>query len=1129
MNLAKLSIKRPTFVMSILMALIILGIVSFSRLSVRMFPDVEFPYVLVMITYQGAGVAEIEQLVSKPVEDAVSGVSGLKHVYSFNQDNISIVFGEFELSKDPDIAAQEVRDKVGQIKQTLPDDIEEPIIMKADMNSMPLVTMSLKSTTLTPKQLYDFADDVVAKDFAQVGGVSQVQIIGGQKREIHILADKSKLKEYEMTLTQLAARIQANTLNIPAGKVDRGSREIAFRTMGEFKTVKQIDDVVVNFMGNDVPVTVKEIAKVEDSVEQEVSRARLDFKDEDGNIIYEPSLLINIYRQAKGNDVAISDGVKAKITETNEKYKRYEGRPQLTMISDTARGVRMNLDDVRSTIMEGIFLAIVVVYFFLGSWRSTFITALALPNSLIGAFVFMYLFGFSLNVISLMSLSLAVGLLIDDAIVVRENIFRHYEEGADPVTAAVDGTNEVMLAVIATTSTVIAVFFPVAFLSGIMGQFFREFGLTVVFAMLISVLDALTIAPMLSAYIIPEHKVKEPKRTSFGMTSFKIRGMIVTVFRALTVTWFNKVFDFVEYCYKSTISFIVRKDLFSIPVRVFGKERHIGLSWKFITLVIAALIFAGTLGIAKKHLKTTFMPASEWGEFNVNVEAKPGTSLDQMDKYSKEIEELIISNPNVELVSASVGSASMFTSLASQTSLYVKMIPNDGRGGIIQKIAGIFSKKKREAAKNAKKRTMTTSELKDYLRQELHSRYGDSLEVSILRQSVGGGGESEFVLDLVGADVDTLYDVAQVLKERFKSIPGLVDIKSNYKIGKPEIQIHMDTKKMENFGVSSVVAGNEIRAMIDGVKAGKFRENGLEYDIRVKLNEDQKDIAKSFDTIYVNNVNGKLIKLKNVAHTEDESGPTQVFRKDRSRFVTVEGNLDSGGTIGEVQSVAIKIFNEEKSNPKNAAKWRNVEYRTSGNAEEMKTMFASILLAGGLSLAFIFMVLASLYESIITPFTIMTALPLAIIGGVIALLISNQPIDMFTMIGMIMLLGIVAKNSILMVDYIQQLMRAGNSIEDSIVKAGTIRLRPILMTSFALIAGMLPTALGLSEVGQFRRGMGIVVIGGIVSSTVLTLLVVPAIFEYMDKFRRFLRGLVGRPERRMVDMSDKELAAKKLS
>ena len=333
---------------------------------------------------------------------------------------------------------------------------------------------------------------------------------------------------------------------------------------------------------------------------------------------------------------------------------------------------------------------------------------------------------------------------------------------------------------------------------------------------------------------------------------------------------------------------------------------------------------------------------------------------------------------------------------------------------------------------------------------------------------------------------------------------------------------------MEHYGVSSVVVGNEVRSMIDGALAGKFRDHGLEYDIRVQYEDSEKDIAKTFDSIYVNNVNNKLIRLRNVAYAKLSEGPTQIFRKDRTRYVTVEGNVASGGAIGEIQKDAVRIFNEFKSEPQNFDKYKNIVLNLSGNAEDMKDMFKSIIIAGVLSIIFIFMVLASLYESVITPFTIMTALPLAIIGGIIALLMSSQPIDMFTMIGMIMLLGIVAKNSILLVDYAQQQMRAGLDIDDSIIKAGIIRLRPILMTSFALIAGILPTALGLSEVGHFRRGMGIVVIGGVVSSTILTLIVIPSMFEYMDKIRRFLRKITGRPDKRMVDYSDAQLKEKYL-
>ncbi|MDR3071014.1 MAG: efflux RND transporter permease subunit [Endomicrobium sp.] len=1089
MNLAKLAIKRPTFVMVILVVTLILGVLSLDKLSVRMFPDIELPYVVVRTSYRGAGVTEIEQLVTKPIEDAVSGISGLKHVKSINQDGLSTVWGEFELSKNPDIAAQEIRDKMGQIRPLLPDDIEEPVIMKIDVNSRPIVSLSIKAENMKHRELYDFVENTVSKDFAQVSGVSNIEIIGDTKREIHINVDKEKLKEHELSLVSLAEKIKLSASDTPSGVVTRGFTDIAFKTVGEFKSVQQINDVVIKFVGNDRPITIRDVAEVEDGIKLETSRARLDVRKND-KVVYDPALLLKIYRQAKGNDVAVSCGIKKKIAEVNEKYKQLNGKPHLTIISDTARVVKANIDDVKSTILEGIFLAIVVVYFFLGSWRSTFITALSLPNSLIGSFVFMYVFGFSLNVFSLMSLSLAVGLLIDDAIVVRENIFRHYEKGLSPLKSAIDGTNEVTSAVIATTVAVIVVFLPVAFLRGILGRMFKEFGLTVVFAMVISIFDALTIAPMLSAYIIPEHSKKISKK-------WAILETIIRIFRMLTVNWFDKAFSFIERIYEKMISFVLR-----------GKK--FGISLKFITLFITFFIAVGTGMVAIRYLKTTFMPASESGEFNIKVKFDPGTSLDQMDKYTKLVEEVVMSDLNVEFASSSVGGSGINSS-SNESVIYVKLIPFRGLHGSASHL----------------KRTRSSLEMKDHFRKILNDQFGDKLDFSIDNNGIGGS-ESEFVMELSGEGLEVLHDVANQLMEECKTIPNFVDVHSNYNPGKPEIHVQMDPQKMKMLGVNSVVAGKEIKAMINGVEAGKYRENGLEYDILVKLQDNQKDVAKDFDTIYVKNVNEKLVKLKNVASAKNILSPTEIFRKDRSCYVTVEGNVSKEGTVEEIRKRAVKIFEEKKSNHRNLVKWKNIKYAFSGHAEDMVDMQKDMGIAGCFSVLLIFMVLASLYESIVTPLTIMTALPLAIVGGLIALLISNQPIDMFTLIGMIMLLGIVAKNSILLVDYIQQQIRVGLSMDDSVIKACTVRLRPILMTSFALVAGMLPTALGLSEVGQFRKGMGIVVIGGVISSTVLTLIVVPSIFEYMDKFRCFLRRIMGRPEKRMMDYTEEQLKNKDL-
>ncbi|MDR3111949.1 MAG: efflux RND transporter permease subunit [Elusimicrobiota bacterium] len=1069
MNLAKLAIKRPTFIVAILFIVLILGFMSYKTMSVRMFPDIEFPYVLVITQYPGAGPEEIEQLVSKPLEDAISGVSALKHINSVSQDNYSIVYGEFELSKDPDIALQEVKDKVSQARWDLPDDIEEPVIQKLDPDDMPIVTLSLRAM-MSSKDLYDFADDVISKEFSRVSGVSKVEVLGGSKREIHVNVDKNKLKEYELTLGAVSTRISANSMNIPAGKIEKGTMDLAFRTIGEFRTINQISNVVVSFLGNDIPVIVKDIGEVEDGLEQETSRARVSVR-ENGQIKSETSMLIEIYKQSKSNDVQISDGIQKRLKEVNKKFENTDGQPTLSLVSDNARGVRLNLEDVERTIIEGIFLAIIIVYFFLGSWRSTFITSLAIPNSLIGSFVFMHFAGFSLNVMSLMALSLSVGLLIDDAIVVRENIFRHYEEGSSPIKSAITGTNEVSMAVIATTSAVIAVFAPVAFLSGIMGQFFREFGLTVVFAMIISVFDALTIAPMLSAYIIKEHIDDEKP-------SPKIVRAIVSIFHFLTLVWFEKVYSAAEKLYVKIIAFVVRHKIF--------------------TILISIAFFAFSLFIASK-LKVTFAPNSEWGEFNIKLEAQPGTSLDQMDEYVKSVEKIIMANPNSETTVSTIGT---ITGQTHQATIFVRMIPS-------------------------KERKISTTDMKELLRKEIRKNIGEeTLEISVVNNGGMGSGESEFILELFGEDEEVLAQAAKVLMEKCKNVEGLTDIKSNYKSGKPELQIQMDMKKMEELGVNSVTAGNEVRAMIDGALSGKFREHGLEYDIRVQLQEDQKNIMDAFNSTYVNNVNGKLVKLSNVAFPIKAEGPSEINRKDRSVYVTVEGNLAKGGAIGNIQKDVYKIFYSEKNKPENVEAWKNIEIRPSGNAEEMGTMMTSIAIAALLSVVFMFLILASLYESIMTPITIMSALPLAIIGGFVALFLTKQPIDMFTLIGMIMLLGIVAKNSILLVDYIQQKIKAGLSIDEAVIVAGKTRLRPILMTTFAIIAGMIPTALGLSEIGNFRKGMGIVVIGGVISSTLLTLLIVPAIFEYIDKLRRFLRKIVGRPENRLIDMTDVQLIEK---
>lgn len=1054
MNLASLSIKRPTLVFSALAAMIIVGLILFERIPVRLFPDVEMPFIVVDIRYDGAGPEEIERRVSRRVENAVSPISGIKHISSISQEGQSMTTVEFLLSKNPETALQEVKDKVAEIRRWFPDEIDEPVIYKMDPDSEPIMTVSLNAN-LPAKDIYDLGDEIFRKELFRVDGVSKILMVGGTRRELQVRADLDKLKQYDLTLTDITSAIKSNSSNIPIGKFSNQSEDITYRSMGEFRSVDKIKDVNLNFLGNDVAVPISHVADVRDTVEDRKTKGRITVRN-GGMIQKKNSLLLRIYKQSKSNDVKISDGINKKIRELNAEYSHSHGNPVLEVVTDNAKAIRENIEDVKNTIFEGIFLAIIVVYFFLASWRSTFITALALPNSLIGSFIFMYLFGFSVNIISLLSLSLAVGLLIDDAIVVRENIFRHVEQGEDPLVAAQKGTDEVALAVIATTSSVIAVFLPVGFLSGMVGQFFKEFGLVVVFAMMISLMDALTIAPMLSAYMIQTGS-KTKNNNRFVYTISKI-------IRKLTVDWFEKVYFFISKAYVFSIRYIIDNKIKTITL----------------TVLVCAMSF-----ILLKHIPVAFISNAEMGEFNIAVEAAPKTSIEKMDKYTADIEQIVMQSKEVSFVVSAIGS-----SVEPNTSnVFVKLIPSQ-------------------------ERNKKTSAVKKDIRNSLNKVFGGELKFS-LNDNMGLNSQRPFLLHLYGDDILRLTERADILIEKFKKIKGLVDLRTNYVSGKPEIQIRLDSEKMKEFGVNSVDAGNELRAMVEGTKPAVYRQDTLEYDIRVRLNESQRDLRKAYHKLYVKNRNGKLVKLNNIASFDEAEGPNKIFRRDRSRYISIEGNLEPEVTITQVQKATKQIVEQNIKEEKE--KWNKIRYVYAGNSEDMKDLFSNMIMAGILSLIFIYMVLASLYESVITPFTIMVALPLSITGGLAALFLTGETINMFTMIGFIMLLGIVAKNSILLVDYIQQLIRRGKSVKDAIVEGGRIRLRPILMTSFALSAGMLPTAVGLTEAGSFRKGMGIVVIGGIISSTVLTLLIIPAIFEYMMTFRMWLRKILGRPPMRTID------------
>jgi HAE1 family hydrophobic/amphiphilic exporter-1 len=1031
--MVELSIKRPVFITCLFVLIIIAGIISLKSLAVDLFPDVTFPIVMVQTPYSGAGPSEIETLVTKPLEDELASVSGIKTLSSISQEGVSIVIVEFSLTMDIKYAEQQVRDRVAKVKNKLPEDADESIIRRVDPADQPIMMVALEST-LPPAELFDLADQIVKPRFEQVDQVGLVDILGGRKREIRVELDLAKISDHEISASAIRNSLGTTGKNTPAGKIDKGDTTNVVRTLGEFRSIQEIRQIPVNFQNVLHPVKIGEIANVTDTLVDETSRTYVNGK---------AGLLLQIYRQSGANTIAVADNIAKRIKSINEEIK---DKGTLRLVQDGAKPIRANVDDVKETIIIGIILTIVVVFFFLSSLRSTLITSLALPNSLLGAFILMAVAGFSINIMTLLALSLAVGLLVDDAIVVRENIFRHIEMGKSPKQASLDGTKEVLLAVIATTMTVIAVFGPIGFLSGVVGQFFKEFGLTICFAMMISLADAITMAPMMSAYFAGKgHQNIADKEVS--------KNKFLAVMD-ITLKKFDRFQTWLEDVYVKVL-----EKTMANPKKVLG---------------LAVGIFVLSLMLTK-YIPKTFLPPQDNGEFMVALDLPPGTSLERMDKVAKEVDDIVRAQKEVFQTVLSVGNAN---GESNKASIFVEMVPS-------------------------KQRKVNTSQFKALVREQLKSHAFANPVVK--DQDKTGGGQRPFTLNIVGSDQTQLETEAKFILEKLKKHPALLDVDTSFRAGKPEIQVDIDPIRAANVGVLNTQVGNELRALVEGVTPAVYREKGREYDIRIRLQEGQRDIKQYLQTIRIPSMNGRLTYLRLFADVKEAQGPTTINRQDRIRYIQITGDIAPGGPgMGAAITDVKQLLDKDHPLPS------GMKYKFVGQAENFQELLINIVVAMGLGVIFIYMVLASLYESFVTPFTIMLVLPLAACGAFFALLITQSSLDLFSMIGCVMLLGIATKNSIILVDYINQSMQAGMNMHDAILKAGKNRLRPILMTSFALIAGMLPVAIGLNEASKQRTSMGVAIIGGLISSTLLTLVVIPAAYGYIERSRKWGNRFFGK-------------------
>lgn len=1031
MNLAELSIKRPVFITCIVGLMLVLGVMSMSKMSVDLFPDVTFPTIFVQTIYSGASPQDMEKLVSKPIEEELGSMPGLDKMYSQNADSTSVVTLVFKIGTDVKDSEQQIRQRLGNIRSKLPLEIKEPILRRFDPADQPVAQLAVTGN-LPPDQIYDLVDQTIKNQFETIAGVGLVNILGGRKKEIQILVDKRKIEERQLSLLQIIDKISKTSKDVPVGKLKDPNLETVVRASGEFESVEAIRKVNVNFLGSDQAVKLESVAEIKEGLEEE--ETEFSFRSKENKFARLNSISLNIYKQSGSNTVKVVDLVSEKVRKVNIMLKEKGIEAQVNVIRETSKPIRLNIADVRESIFIGIVLCVIVVFFFLGSAKSTFITGMALPNSLLGGFIIMYSMGFTINILTLLALSLAVGLLIDDAIVVRENIFRHIEMGKSPKQASIDGTKEVALAVLATTFVVIAVFGPIAFLDGIIGQFFKQFGLTVVFTMLISLFDAFTVAPMLSTYLATK---SEHERGQGWVSSM--------------LNQFDRFQNYLESKYEGSVRWV--------------------LGHKGLVLTGSAILFLSSLLIAGL-LPKNFLPPADNGEFQVQLELPLGSSLQKTKNLVQKVEEEIIKNPAIELTSTVAGYSTRPES--NKAVIYVRLVPKS-------------------------QRQENTTQLKTQLRESLKI-FSDQATIAIADMDLGGGAQKILMMVFRSDDLEVLSNYIEKIKPKVASLPGLVDVDTNYRTGKPEFQVVFDRQKSESLGVSTVTAGAELRARTEGNVAAVYRDKGNEYEVRVRLRPEDRDLKQQFSSTSVPNVNFNMIPLAKVAEGKEVKSYSQINRLNKGRYIMIDANLGPGGNLGTITAQIEKLLSE---NPEYKVP-AGVSYEFIGQAEDFKILIQNMLLAMALGVLLIYFVLSSLYESFVTPLTILLALPLAMTGAFAGLWVTGKAIDLFSMIGIIMLLGVVAKNSILLVDYANQKIDEGVERSQAVLMACRTRLRPILMTSFALIAGTIPIAIGLNEASAQRTSMGIAIIGGLISSTLLTLIVVPAAFGYVDDFRIWL-------------------------
>jgi len=1017
MFLSDLSIRQPVFATMMMVGLVVLGIFSYKDLSTDLFPDIDMPVVSVRTIYPGVSPETVETEVTRRIEEVVNPIEGVRHIMSTTTEGVSIVVIEFELGTDIHTAAQDVRSKVSALRRDFPDGVEEPVIDRLDPADMPILSLSVTSDRLTPKQITTLTEKTIKKRLENIDGVGSLMIVGGQRREIQVLLDPDRMKIYNLTIPEVVASLARENLEVPAGKIEHGPIDELVRIEGKFQNARQFEDLIVkNVRG--VPIYLHQVAEVVDGHEEQRTLALVGQKR---------AIALEMRKQSGSNTVDVADAIKEALPGIN---RELDGQAHLAIVRDMSLFIRDSIHDVQITLVLGAVFTVLVVFVFLNSWRSTVITGLTLPVSVISAFIIMKVLGFSLNVLTLMGLSLSIGLLIDDAIVVRENIVRHMQKGRDHFEAARRGTAEIGMAVMATTFSIIAVFVPVAFMGGVVGQFFYEFGITVAFAVLVSLFVSFTLDPMLSS------RWYDPAIE----TSVRRRGL------AHLLEAFDRRFDDLHRIYGGVIAFSLR---------------HRGF-----VLAVALILFFASVA-AFPYLGSAFMPNYDRGEFQVSFKAAPGASIGETEKVARDISDIISRQPGVIYTFTTIGAGA--AAAINEGIVYIKLKPKS-------------------------ERALSYNELRSQVRADL---VGFGAAITSVEEVEEMGDAKPIQISVRGTDLVTLDRLSSEVADLVRSVPGAADVDRSLDRDKPEVKVRIDRKFASDLGIRLDSVAMSLRALLAGEVATQFEdEDGDAYDVRVRLASEQRRSLELLNEIDILSTEkdddgvDMLIPIGQIASFQRGTGASQIRRYDLIREVRVSANT-AGRPLGDVIE-DIRAGGELVNFPP------GFEISYTGQTEDMREMFGFIYQALILAVVFIYLILASQFGSFTHPFAIMLSLPLSLIGVVGILLITGDTLNIMSMIGLILLMGLVTKNAILLIDYANRLRRDGASRDQALIKAGRTSLRPIVMTTLAMIFRMLPLAFEIGAGSEMRAPMARAVIGGLITSTLLTLVAVPVVYSLLD-------------------------------